>query len=69
MRAAAVPAASFGRGLAALDRAIEGTVVLPESPDYELVREPVWAQFEDVRPEAIVLCKVPANVAETIAFA
>jgi FAD/FMN-containing dehydrogenase len=55
--------------LAALESAIEGTVVLPGSPDYELVRKPAWAQFEDVRPQAAVLCRLPNDVAETIAFA
>jgi FAD/FMN-containing dehydrogenase len=55
--------------LAALEAAIDGTVLLPCSPDYELARKPAWAQFEEVLPEAVVLCRVPADVAETIAFA
>jgi hypothetical protein len=29
----------------------------------------VWAQFEDVRPAAVVLCRAPADVAEAISFA
>jgi FAD/FMN-containing dehydrogenase len=56
-------------GLAALEAAIEGTVALGGSPDYEKVRAPAWSQFEVVRPEAIVLCTTPGDIAETIAFA
>jgi FAD/FMN-containing dehydrogenase len=52
-----------------LEDAIEGTVVVAESPDYDAVRKPAWAQFEAVRPELVVSCAVPADVAETIAFA
>jgi FAD/FMN-containing dehydrogenase len=52
--------------LAALESAIEGRVVFAGSPDYELVRKPAWAQFEDVRPQAAVLCRVPQDVVETI---
>jgi FAD/FMN-containing dehydrogenase len=56
-------------GLSALEAAIEGTVALADSPDYEQVRGPAWAQFEVVRPEVVVLCTTPGDVAETIAFA
>jgi FAD/FMN-containing dehydrogenase len=57
-------------GLAALDAAISGSVVSPVSPEYELWSKPVvWAQFEDVRPEVLVRCSSPADVAATIAFA
>ena len=38
--------------LGALQRALDGDVVLPGSPEYELVRKPVMARFEDVRPAA-----------------
>lgn len=55
--------------LAALESAIEGTLVFAGSPGYELVRKPAWAQFEDVRPRAAVLCRVPQDVVETIALA
>jgi FAD/FMN-containing dehydrogenase len=54
---------------AALESAIDGTLVFPDSPDYELVRKPAWAQFEDVRPLAAVRCTVPEDVVETIALA
>ena len=55
--------------LAALEAAIEGSVVPRDSPDVALVRKPPWAQFEDVRAEAVVRCSTPADVAATIAFA
>ena len=55
-------------GLAAFEAAIEGSVVLPGSPDYEHLRKPAWAQSEDVRPAAVALCATPADVAETITF-
>jgi len=56
-------------GLAALDAAIEGTVVRNDSPNYGRLRKPAWAQFEDVHPETVVLCSTPADVAATIAYA
>jgi FAD/FMN-containing dehydrogenase len=52
-----------------LHRAIDGDVVLPGSPDYESVRKPVMARFEDVRPAAVVRCVTPADVAATLAVA
>jgi FAD/FMN-containing dehydrogenase len=58
-----------GVELRALERAIEGRVVLGDSADYELLRQPAWAQFRHVRPVAVVLCRTPADVAETIALA
>jgi len=53
----------------ALDDTISGDVILPGSPDYELVRKPAIARFHDVRPQALVLCETPADVSETISFA
>jgi FAD/FMN-containing dehydrogenase len=43
--------------------------VLPGSPGSELSRRPVWAQFADIRPAAVVRCATREDVAETIAFA
>jgi FAD/FMN-containing dehydrogenase len=54
---------------AALHSAIEGQVVLPGSPDYERLRKPAIARFHDVRPRAVVLCRSPGDVAETISLA
>jgi FAD/FMN-containing dehydrogenase len=53
----------------ALQRAIDGSVVLPRSPDHDLVRKPAMARFENVRPEAVVLCATPADVSAAIEFA
>jgi FAD/FMN-containing dehydrogenase len=53
----------------ALQAAIAGGVVVPGAPDYESVRKPVMARFDNVRPAAVVLCGTPADVAATIGFA
>ena len=55
--------------LRALESATDGDVLLPGSPEYDLLRRPAIALFEDVRPQAIVRCSSPADVAETIALA
>jgi FAD binding domain len=44
-------------------------VIASDAPEYESVRKPAMARFENVRPEAVVLCKTPADVSATIAFA
>jgi FAD/FMN-containing dehydrogenase len=53
----------------ALQRATDGDVVLPGSPDYESVRKPVMARFGHLRPAAVVRCATPADVAATLAAA
>jgi FAD/FMN-containing dehydrogenase len=53
----------------ALQRAIDGDVVLPGAPDYESVRKPVMARFAHLRPAAVVRCGTPADVAATLAVA
>src|SRR5512132_4488530 len=53
----------------ALQRAIDGDVVLPGSAGYESVRKPVMARFEHLRPAAVVRCATPADVAATLAVA
>ena len=53
----------------ALQRAIDGDVILPGSVDYESVRKPVMACFEHLRPTAVVRCASPADVAATVAIA
>src|SRR5262249_7588478 len=70
-----------GRDLApdwrALQSAIAGGVILPEAPEYASVCTPPVARFDDgflvaagaARPAAVVLCKEPADVAATVAFA
>jgi FAD/FMN-containing dehydrogenase len=52
----------------ALEGAIAGEVVLPGSASYESARKPAVARFDDVRPEAVVRCATPNDVAETIAL-
>jgi FAD/FMN-containing dehydrogenase len=52
-----------------LQSAIAGEVVLPGSSDYESVRKPAISRFHDVRPQAVVLCRTPTDVSETISFA
>jgi FAD/FMN-containing dehydrogenase len=56
-------------GWDALQAGIAGEVVLPGSPAYEELSTPFNARFHDVRPQAIVLCATPQDVAETISFA
>jgi len=53
----------------ALHAGIAGEVVLPGSPHYQELPKPFNARFHDVRPQAIVLCATPQDVAETIWFA
>jgi FAD/FMN-containing dehydrogenase len=53
----------------ALQGAIAGEVVLPGSPAYEVARKPAIARFHQVRPQAVVRCVTPADVAETISLA
>ncbi len=56
-------------GIGALEAVVEGRVVPRDSPDFEVLRKPAWAQFEDIAPEAAVVCMTAADVAETITFA
>jgi FAD/FMN-containing dehydrogenase len=53
----------------ALQRAIDGDVILPGSADYESVRKPAMARFEHLRPAAVVRCASPADVVATLAVA
>jgi FAD/FMN-containing dehydrogenase len=53
----------------ALQAAIAGEVILPDSPAYDEVRKPFFARFHDVRPQAVVLCRTPSDVAETMTLA
>ena len=53
----------------ALQRTLDGEVVLPDSDDYERARRPAMTRFWDTRPAAVVRCRTAADVAETLAFA
>jgi FAD/FMN-containing dehydrogenase len=55
--------------LAAIQRAIAGQVILPDSAEYEEVRKPAFGQYADIRPTAVVRCRTPADVVEAIAHA
>jgi FAD/FMN-containing dehydrogenase len=52
-----------------LDRALAGAVVLPSSPDYRAAATPEIPRFDPVWPAAVVRCRTPGDVAETLAFA
>jgi FAD/FMN-containing dehydrogenase len=58
-----------GPDWSALRRAIAGDVVTPDAPDYDDARRPAIANFEAVRPAAVVRCAAPADVAQALAFA
>ncbi len=54
--------------LQALGRIIDGDVVVPDSPEYEAEIRVFNARFHEVRPQAIVRCANPHDVAEAISF-
>jgi FAD/FMN-containing dehydrogenase len=54
---------------AALQGAIAGELILPDSPAYERARKPAIANFDDARPQAVVRCRNARDVAEVISFA
>jgi FAD/FMN-containing dehydrogenase len=56
-------------GWEALWDGISGDVVLPGSSGYEAARKPAIARFHEAKPQAIVLCKTPEDVSDTISFA
>jgi FAD/FMN-containing dehydrogenase len=56
-------------GWDALRRAVSGEVVLAGSAAYEDTRTPFIAGLDEPRPQAVVRCRGPEDVAETIAFA
>jgi FAD/FMN-containing dehydrogenase len=53
----------------ALQAAIAGDVLLPDSPDYERAYRALNARFDDVRPQAVVRCGTSEDAAEAIRFA
>ena len=61
-----VPSAS---DWSALEAAIAGELVRPDSPDFDSARKAGIARFHNIRPEAVVRCRTPDDVAETIRFA
>jgi hypothetical protein len=61
--------ASIDRELTALQEAIAGEVVLPDSPGYDAAHRPAIARFHHVRPRAVVRCAATQDVVETLAVA
>jgi FAD/FMN-containing dehydrogenase len=53
----------------ALTHEIAGDVVRPDSPEYDSARMPQLARFQRVRPQAVVRCASPFDVARTLSFA
>jgi FAD/FMN-containing dehydrogenase len=60
------PSAADWRALAGV---IAGQVILPGSPGYDEARRPAVARFWDARPQAVVRCQGPEDVAEVITLA
>jgi FAD/FMN-containing dehydrogenase len=54
--------------LQALGRMIDGDVVVPDSPEYEAEIRVFNRRFHEVRPQAIVRCANPHDVAEAVSF-
>src|SRR5262245_51036498 len=61
--------ASSASERSALQAAIAGEVILPDSQEYESARKPAMARFHHIRPRAVVRCRTAHDVAETISFA
>ena len=53
----------------ALRSALAGEVLLPDSAGYDVARRPAIVNFDDVRPQAVVVCRSPRDVADAVAFA
>lgn len=60
------PSAADWRALA---DAIAGRVIVPGAPGYDEARRPAIARFWDVRPQAVVRCLMPEDVAKVITLA
>ncbi len=48
---------------------VTGDVIVPDGPDYDIVRKTAMARFDDIRPAAIVRCRTPEDVSAMIRFA
>src|SRR5262245_40945707 len=53
----------------ALQAAVAGEVILPQSRSFDSARRPAIGRFHDIRPDAVVRCRTPEDAAETISFA
>ena len=57
------------RELRALQAALDGQLITPDSAAYDAARRPALARFHDVRPIAVVSCASTRDVTRTLAFA
>jgi len=57
------------RELRALQAALDGQLITPDSAAYDAARRPALARFHDVRPIAVVRCASTRDVTRTLAFA
>lgn len=60
--------AAGGPDWSALQAAIDGEVVLPQSARYDELSRPFNGRFEQLRPRAVARCASAQDVAETVAF-
>nr|ABI22129.1 oxidoreductase [Streptomyces lavendulae] len=65
----AATASAGGPPWDALQRSLDGTVVLPGDPQYDTVRSLALRQFDSVRPQAVVRCTTVEDVCEAVRFA
>jgi FAD/FMN-containing dehydrogenase len=56
-------------GLHRLREALDGDLVEPGSPGYDLARVPALAAYREIRPRAVVRCASTQDVARTLAYA
>jgi hypothetical protein len=52
------------RALVRLESRIDGDVVVPDEPRYAAVRTSPWAQYAEVLPAAVVMCRADASHSE-----
>jgi FAD/FMN-containing dehydrogenase len=52
-----------------LRAALDGDLLTPASPGYDVARRPAQARFRELRPRAVVRCASVKDVARTIAYA
>ena len=53
----------------ALESTIEGALILPGSPDFDVAYRALNARFDDVRPRAVVRCSSLGDITEVVRFA
>jgi FAD/FMN-containing dehydrogenase len=56
-------------GWEGLERRVSGAVILPGSSEYDRAYRSLNARFDSVRPQAVIRCRRPTDVAEALRFA